>query len=190
MLEIEDHPLRLQRVHAEHAGGAEIDARQSGRLDVLHRPLADPEALDDHGRDLADLGHAVHGRGLPRPEREIAGQLARHDGPLGAGVDDEIIGAVPGDVDRHRHPRVRIDAVIERLGRALIGDLATRPAAAGARLLLPPQRRRQSQSGGDPRIAKRAQPLSFYASHQSSREAGYTSFARMAKSRSTNRVPA
>ena len=47
----------------------------------------------------------VHGRGPARPEVELARQLARDDGALGAGVDDEAIGPLAADADRHRHPR-------------------------------------------------------------------------------------
>ena len=43
---------------------------ERGRLDVLRSSLADLQARNDHGRDLADLGHAVHGRGAARAERE------------------------------------------------------------------------------------------------------------------------
>ena len=65
------------------------------RLDVVHGPLADPQAREDHGRDPADLGHRVDDAcRRPGLELELAGQLARDHGALGAGVDDEAIRAL------------------------------------------------------------------------------------------------
>ncbi len=141
-LEIEDHALLLQAVDAEHALGAEIAAGERRRLDAVDRAPADPEAGEHHGRDPADLGHRMDDDGAAGTELELAGQLVGDDGALGAGVDDETIGALAADADRHGHPGRRVGIVAERLGLLLVGKPSARFAPAAPAPAAAPRGRR------------------------------------------------
>src|SRR5688572_21496848 len=74
-------------------------------MDVAHAPAAHFERGDEHGLDLADLGHAVQPGPIAEAEPKVASELLSDRCALGAGVDDEIVWAVVADSDRYGHPR-------------------------------------------------------------------------------------
>ena len=96
----------LQAVDAEHAFGAEIGARSSAGawMSLTVRPADLEPGMTTVWIWLTSV--MLNGRCAvrPGPRPSVARQLARDDGALGAGVDDEAIGPAAADADRHRHP--------------------------------------------------------------------------------------
>ena len=162
--EIEEHALRLQAIDAEHARRAEIGARQGRRVDAVDRARADPEAgmttVSIRLTSLIEWTVAVR----PGRELERARQLARDDGALGAGVDDEVERTLPVDTDRHGHPVVSASvrpSVSACCRSARVG--AARRRAAGASW--PRTGRPRAKAAPSPRSGQRVRSASFLSAY-------------------------
>ena len=100
---------------------------------------------------------------IPELNRTIEGaepirEFARNDGPLGAGVDDEAIGAAAADADRNGHSLGTVDREIERLDPLdlrLCGDWC----GCGSRILRS-NRRRKDEDGDEPKRDRRSHFIS------------------------------
>jgi hypothetical protein len=82
--EIEGDSLRLQRIDAQYALGADMPPLERGGVDVANAPAAHLQRRDEHGLDPADLGHAVQPGACAEAQPKVAGQLLSDRGPLRA----------------------------------------------------------------------------------------------------------
>jgi hypothetical protein len=147
MLEIDRHHMALQRVESEQAGGPEIARFERRRLDPRAADRADADRGDDEGIDRARARHRGEMHIGAGREAQRAGQLARDDGALRAGIDDEMIG--PARTDRHRHGHALvIVAKAEQVIRRRQAHRRLGQRHRGGRLRGRLDERRRLESGG------------------------------------------
>jgi hypothetical protein len=102
-IEVDRHRVILQRVDPEQPACTEVDRADRGRLDRRAADDADFQRGDDDGADGVGSGHAGDTDGAAGREAERGRELARDDGALGSGVDDEGEWSGAGDRDRDGH---------------------------------------------------------------------------------------
>ena len=131
-VEIDHHAVPLQRIDPEHPGaprlaaasdGASIAGAERARRERRHLTVLTVLApVKSNSRAVTSRAKS-NSRARPGVEPERVGELARHHRSLGAGIDDEGVGPLAVDRDRHRHP-VGQFVEAERFGRRAAGCVA------------------------------------------------------------------
>jgi len=113
--EVEHDALPAQAVDAEHALRSEVLLVQSGRTNGLDGAAPDPQPGNDDGRHLPHVGHAGQPHVARWSQAQQRRELARDDGALGTGVDDEAERTLAAHHDRQGHAAALVRLVSERL---------------------------------------------------------------------------